>query len=191
MRWLLMALVLVVVLAVGFLSGLLLTRMVGLGPGRPAVPTVAVLQEIQTLSELATVRYVIQKVVEEEDVKWFGENRVLLVAYGTVKAGVDFDRLQPGDVEINGSRVRIDLPPPQILDAYLDESKTQVIERSTGLLRRFDKDLETVARQHAVMDIRRAARVEGILTEADDRAREQIRSVLQRMGFEEVDFVDP
>jgi hypothetical protein len=78
-----------------------------------------------------------------------------------------------------------------LLDAYLDESKTQIIERSTGLLRLFDKDLETVARQHAVMDIRRAAREEGILTDAEDRAQAQIRALLLRLGFEEVEILSP
>jgi len=150
-----------------------------------------VVKEIQTLAQLVTVQYVIQKVVVEQDVKWFGENRVLLVAHGVVKAGVDLQRLQLEDVEVSGAKVRIQLPPPQIIDGYLDETKTQIIERSTGLLRTFDKDLETVARQHAVMDIRRAAREEGILKEADERARSQLIALLLRLGFEQVEIEDP
>jgi hypothetical protein len=182
---------LLAVLTLGLLAGVFFSRLVAMGKGRPAIPAVAVVQEIQTLSQLVTVQYVIEKVVVEEDIKWFGENRVLLVAHGVVKAGVDFQRLQPADVEVDGRSVRIALPPPQFLDAYLDESKTQIIERSTGLLRLFDKDLETVARQHAVMDIRRAAREEGILQEADERAQSQIRALLLRLGFEEVEITRP
>jgi hypothetical protein len=116
---------------------------------------------------------------------------VLLVAHGVVKAGVDLQRLQPEDVQVSGQSVRITLPPAQILDSYLDENKTQIIERSTGLLRTFDKNLETVARQHAVMDIRRAAREEGILREANERARIQLSALLLRLGFEHVEFVNP
>jgi hypothetical protein len=175
----------------GLMTGVFLTRFVSVGTSPPAIRSVAVVREIQTLSQLVTVQYVIEKVVVEEDVTWLGENRVLLVAHGVVKAGVDFQRLQPRDVEVDGSSVCITLPPPQFLDAYLNESKTQIIERSTGLLRMFDKDLETVARQHAVMDIRRAAREEGILEEADERARTQIEALLLRLGFEEVELTRP
>lgn len=178
-------------LAGGVLLGMFMTRFVAIGVNRPTLPAVAVVQEIQTLSQLVTVRYVIEKVVVEEDVKWFGENRVLLVTHGVVKAGVDLERLGPEDIEITENRVHITLPPPQILDAYLDESKTQVIEHSTGLLRTFDKNLETLARQNAVMDIRRAARNEGILEEAEDRAQTQLEALLYRLGFEAVEISAP
>lgn len=180
-----------IALILGLLVGVGVSRLFTSGVSNRPVPTTAVVQEIQTLSQLVTVRYVIEKVVVEEDVKWFGENRVLLVAHGVVKSGVDFERLKPDDVVVSGTKVRINLPPAQLLDAYLDESKTQIIERSTGLLRMFDKDLETVARQHAVMDIRRAAREEGILTEAEERAHTQIKALLLRLGFEDVEITSP
>jgi len=48
-----------------------------------------------------------------------------------------------------------------------------------------------VARQHAVMDIRRAAREEGILSEADERARSQLTALLLRLGFDEVEITVP
>jgi hypothetical protein len=178
-------------LFVGLLAGLLLTRFIPLGVSKPSVTAVAVVKEIQTLSQLVTVQYVIEKVMVEEDVKWFGENRVLLVAHGVVKAGVDLQRLKPEDVDVSNGRVRIQLPPAQFLDAYLDESKTQIIERSTGLLRMFDKNMETVARQHAVMDIRRAARQEGILEEAEERAHIQVKALLLRLGFQSVEIDSP
>lgn len=182
---------LVAALILGLMAGVFLTRFIAVGISKRPIPAVAVVQEIQTLSQLVTVRYVIEKVMVEEDVRWYGENRVLLVAHGVVKAGVDFQRLEPEDVEVSGTSVRLSLPPPQLLDVYLDESKTQIIERSTGLLRTFDKDLETVARQHAVLDMDRAARKEGILTEAEERAQTQIKAALLRLGFEEVEFTNP
>ena len=75
-----------------------------------------------------------------------------------------------------------------MLDAYLDDKKTQVIERSTGLLRFFDKDLEQTARQNATDDIARAARLGGIGKDADLRAKEQLKQLFLQMGFEEVEF---
>ena len=59
--------------------------------GEPtAYNTATVLRQVQTLSQLVMVKHAMEKVVVMEDVKGFGESRVLLVANGVVKAGVDF-----------------------------------------------------------------------------------------------------
>ena len=130
----------------------------------------------------------LEKVVILEDVKWYGENRVLLRAHGIVKAGIDLKRITQDDVTISGKTIRLRLPPPQIVDAYLDDKNSQVIDRVTGLLRAFDKDLEQTARVNAVNDIRRAARTDGILDEADKRARLELELFLRQTGFEQVEF---
>jgi hypothetical protein len=153
--------------------------------------TATILKQVQTVSELVTVKHVMEKVVVLEDVKWYGGNRVLLVAHGVVKAGVDLGRLKEGDITVSGQTVTIRLPPAQIIDAYLDDKQTRIIERSTGMLRLFDKDLEQVARQNAVADIRTAARVNGILKDADERARLQLAVLFHQMGFQKVDFAGP
>ncbi len=158
------------------------------GGGPVAYNTATVLRQVQTLSQLVTVKYVMEKVVVMEDVKWFGESRVLLVANGVVKAGVDFSRLKPEDVRVTEKKVSLHLPAAQITDAYLDDRQTRVVERTTGLLRTFDKDLEQTARQMAVDDIRRGAKAAGILKDADDRAQAQVQNLFEQMGLT-VEFV--
>jgi hypothetical protein len=78
------------------------------------------------------------------------------------------------------------LPRAKLMDVYLDERNTRVIERSTGLLRDFDKDMEQDARRRALDEIRVAARDSGILRDAEDRARAQIEAVLRGAGLESV-----
>lgn len=180
---------LAIVFAVGLWLGAMVLRTVGLGGGLKFYNTATVLQQVQTLSQLVTVKYVMEKVVVLEDVKWFGESRVLLVAHGVVKAGVDFDQMKPEDLRVSGKKISVRLPPPQITDAYLDDKQTRVIERSTGLLRVFDKDLEQSARQNAVDDIRRSARIAGILQDAEERAEVQVKSLFRQMGFEEIELL--
>jgi hypothetical protein len=146
---------------------------------------------VQTLSQLVTVKYVLEKVVILDDppqnpVRRLlpDETRVILVAHGIVKAGVDLSRLKRGDLSLSGNKVEITLPHAEIMDAYLDEKQTKVIERNTSFLRDFNKDLEQNARQSAVEDIQRAARTSGILKDADDRARAQLSLLFQQLGFE-------
>jgi spore coat protein CotH len=158
------------------------------GSGLREENTATVVEQVQTLSDLVTVKYVLEKVVILEDAKWYGENRVLLLAHGVVKAGIDLKRITRDDVTISGKKISLRLPSPQIMDAYLDDAKSQVIDHTTGLLRMFDKNLEQTARANAVDDIRRAARADGILDEADKRARLELELFLRQAGFEQVEF---
>jgi hypothetical protein len=191
------------VLAVAFVFiagawfGIKLTRLLSPGSGVHELNTAVIVQQVQTLSDLVTVKYVLEKVeiVQSPPASMLGQfvqgqNRVLLLAHGIVKAGIDLKRLRPEDVAITGKKITLHLPPPQVTDAYLDEQQTQVIDWEKGFLRDFDKDLETTARQNAVDDISRAARKAGILKDADDRARTELAVFLNRVGFEQVEFVD-
>ena len=188
LRPILLLVVLLFIFGVGLWLGSSVPTWLGFGTGPKAYNTATVLKQVQTLSQLVTVKYVMEKVVVFEDVKWFGENRVLLVAHGIVKAGVDFSKLRPEDLQVSGTKVAIRLPPAQITDTYLDDQQTRVVERTTGLLRTFDKDLEQAARQTAVLDIHRGARSAGILKDADERARAQLKSLFLQLGFEQVEF---
>lgn len=169
--------------------GFVLTRWIDASGSPRQLNTATLITQIQGLSQLVTVKYVLEKVVVLEDVKIYGENRVILVAHGVVKAGVDLSRLTPGDVSTEGLRIRVRLPMAAITDVYLDESQTQVLEHSTGLLRRFDKDLQQSARREGMEAIRRNARYTGIVDDANERAREQLTVFFRQLGFENVEFV--
>ncbi|MFN3408569.1 MAG: DUF4230 domain-containing protein [Limisphaerales bacterium] len=187
-RFAVLFLMLAAAFLIGSLVGVFITRWRAPRDSVKLYNTATLLQQAQSLNELVTVKYVIERVVVLEDVKWYGENRVLLLAHGVVKAGVDLGRLQPADLTVSSNRLTIKLPPARIFDAYLDEQRTQVIERTTGLLRAFDKNLEQNVRRNAVDDIQRAARMGGILKDADRQAREQLERLFRGAGFAEVEF---
>jgi hypothetical protein len=181
------------VLALGVYLGLMVAHWKG--GGLRVENTATIIQQVQTLSDLVTVKYVMQKVEfvdspPESTLGQFiqGDNKVLLLAQGIVKAGIDLKKIAPVDVAISGKALTITLPKPQITDAYLDDTQTKVLERTTGFLRSLDKDLEQTTRQYAVDDIRRAAQQSGILNDANERARTELRTFFQQAGFEPVEF---
>ena len=188
-----------VVFVVGIVIGIGFPRLAGWSIPAPKVyNTATVLKQVQTLSQLVTVKYVMEKVEVLSDPPqnilrqfWFDDTHVVLVAHGIIKAGVDLAQLKPVDLRISGKKMTINLPPAQITDAYLDEHLTQVVERNTGFLRTFNKDLEQTARQNAIDDIRRAARHSGILKDAEERARAQLTHLCRQLGFEDVEFSKP
>jgi hypothetical protein len=181
------------VLALGVYLGLTVARW--RGGGLRVENTATIIQQVQTLSDLVTVKYVMQKVElvdspPESTLGKFiqGDSKVLLLAQGIVKAGIDLKKITADDVAISGKRLTLTLPKPEITDAYLDDAQTKVIERTTGFLRSLDKDLEQTTRQYAVDDIRRAAQESGILNDANERARTELRTFFQQAGFEPVEF---
>jgi hypothetical protein len=188
-------LLLAAIFGVGLVLGVLLPRWVSLGSGPKVYNTAMLLEEVKTLSQLVTVQYVIERTVVVEippdgvlSKMFAGENRLLMVVHGVVKAGLDLSQLQPDALQVSKKTIFIKISRPQITDAYLDDKQTRVVERSTGFLREFDKDLEQSTRQTAVEDIRRAARMNGILNDAEVRAKEQLTKLFQQLGFERVEF---
>lgn len=195
------ALVLVLVFGLGLLLGVFFPRWAVRGTTTKVYSTATILKQVQTLSQLVTVKYVMEK-VEEFDAapnstfgQWMvsitGEPRVLLLAHGIVKAGIDLSKVRSDDLRVAEQKIVIKLPPPEITDAYLDEKLTRVIERQNGRFLPFDKDLEQTARQNAIDDIRRAARNTGILKDAEERAQAQLVHLCRELGFQEVEFVKP
>jgi hypothetical protein len=184
-RLLVLGLILTVAAVVGLLFGLNLPRP-GVPPASPPtiLNTATLVQQIQGLSELVTVKYVLEKLVVLEDTRWYGDNRVLLVAQGVVKAGIDLRKIEPSDLDLDHNTVQITLPPVAITDVYLDEQNTRVLEHSTGLLRAFNKNLEAEARRQAVDELRRAARQGGIYQDAQLQAQQQLTNLFGRLNLE-------
>lgn len=189
-RLIIVGLALAILAGVVLFIGLLMVRLPGTGAPPKIQNTATLLRQVETLSELVTVKYVMEKVIILEDIKWYGENRVLMVAHGIVKAGVNLKELTPEDIRVEEKKISLRLPRAVVTDVYLDEQKTRVIDRSTGLLRSFDKELEQNARRQAVQDLRIAARFNGIYEDAEERARLQLSNLFHQLGFE-VEFQRP
>jgi hypothetical protein len=183
-RLIIVGLVLAITMGVALFIALLFVRPPAIGAPPKIQSTATIVQQVQTLSELVTVKYVLEKVVILDDIKWYGENRVLLVAHGIVKAGVDLQEIKPEDVRVEDKKILLKLPRARITDVYLDDQKTRVVDRSTGLLRAFDKDLEQNARRQAVEDLRIAARSNRIYEDAEERARLQLANLFHQLGYE-------
>ena len=163
------------------------------GAFRQVFTSAAVLQQIQPLQELVTVRYNIQKVVglREEKVP-FGAESVLLMVRATVLGGVDLAALTPAAVTITGDRqVRVALPAARVLHVYVDDRETRVWDRSRTWWTPWvatNPQLEQHARQLALESIQQAALELGLLTNAQHNAETTLRRVLQATGYRDITF---
>ena len=117
----------------------------------------------------------------------FGD-RLLFVAHGIVIAGVDLAKLGPKDMWTQEGVLYVNLPDAEIFIATLDNEKSYVYDRDTGLLTHGDINLETNARQVAEDEIAKAALEDGILRQANQNAENYMYRLLRDLGFPEVIF---
>lgn len=148
-----------------------------------------VIKEIRQLGRLETSSFTIEKIIEaKKDGKsvWsdmlFGD-KLLLIAHGEVVAGLDLSALTAEDIQETDGVLRLKLPAPQVFSVRIDNEKTRVYDRSTGILTRSDKDLESQARLAAEQSIRAAACEAKILDQASANAVKQMKAVLSALGF--------
>lgn len=185
----------VLFLLVGAAGGLGVAYLTGNMPFVGGDERTVTVEEVRDLNELSAVRMTASVPVPQESGSITGVpefirgESLLLIAVGDVRAGIDLDELEQGDVRAGDGRVTIDLPDPEILSSSLNEERTQVYDREQGLLDFSpDEDLETEARRDAIDDIEAAARENGILDQAQQNAETSLRAFIQSLGFEEVNF---
>ena len=152
-----------------------------------------VVDRIQRLQRLETVVYTMDKLVtgaKENPIfpDFLAGDRLLMMVHGEVVAGIDFSNLKPDDVKVDGKHVHLHLPAAQVFSTRLDSGKTRVYSRQTGVLVPTDPNLETQVRQEAERQMQQAALADGILRTAQQNAASTIRSLLQGLGFENIDF---
>jgi hypothetical protein len=83
--------------------------------------------------------------------------------------------------------VRIHLPDPEVFITSLDNTKTRVYSRTTGLLVPVDPNLESAVRAEAERQLREAALEGGILESARQNAGATVTAMLKGLGFEHIE----
>ena len=154
---------------------------------------VTIINQVRPLARLETIQYSVEKIITAEEgqeliAELFGD-RLLLVAHGTVIAGVDLSKLTAESLEFRDGILAVRLPTAEIFSASLDNDKTYVYDRDTGLLRKADRDLETLARKAAETEIMQAAIDDGILDQAAINAQVFLERLLNDLGYSQVVFI--
>ncbi len=152
----------------------------------------AVVHQVRQLQRLETVVFAMDKIIsggyESRFLPRFvAGDSLLLIVYGDVTAGIDLSRVDTAAVSVSGRAVSLRLPPPEVFSTRLDNERTRVYSRQTGLFTSVDPGLESEVRREAERQIRQAALEGGILRTATLNASTTLKSFLQGLGFERVD----
>jgi hypothetical protein len=97
-------------------------------------------------------------------------------------------KLQPEHMRFENGVLTVQLPPAEIFIATLNNEKSYVYERDTGVLTKPDINLETLVRQSAEQEILKAALEDGILEQAQLNAEAYLLKFFAALGYPNVIF---
>ena len=182
----------IICFAVGFFSG-------GRQAKAPTLSSITVENQLQQISQLATVRYSYTNMGQfENSNEFYGiklpfTTKSFIVAYdGTIIAGVD---LTQAKVTITDQKVTISLPAPQILSHEVDPNSLEVFDETTSIFNPitiedytgFQADQQGVMEEKAIQS--------GLLTQAKDQAETAIGGLITPLLQEgqalEISVADP
>jgi hypothetical protein len=165
-----------------------------LNPTPTIIPDpVTYINEVRALARLETIQYSVEKVITaqigQESLGFLFGDKLLFVAHGTVIAGIDMAKIMPEDMRLQNGALIVRLPAAEVFIATLDNTKSYVYNRETGILSKGTTDLETLARQRAEEEILKAATEDGILEQAQRNAELFLFKFFQALGYQQVIFV--
>jgi len=153
---------------------------------------VTYINEIRALARLETIQYSVSQVMTGEDRQGtlgfaFG-TKILVVVHGSVIAGIDMEKIQPGDMRLENGALYVNLPPAEVLAVTLDTEKVEVYTLQEGVLADVDPTLVLQTVQGGQDKILSVALDDGILQQAERNAEAYLLRFFGALGFDTVVF---
>lgn len=153
--------------------------------------------KIKKASKLATVEFTVDKIVygvKRKRLLWFiNLNQATFIAYSKahIKAGVDLEKLRAEDVEITGKRIKLKLPPVQVINfSYpAEEFSYDPMVSKNAFLNKIDLSDQEQYFQDAETDIRNSLKNMGIVSATQKKTTLMLETLLRTLGYNEI-FID-
>jgi CRISPR/Cas system-associated protein Csx1 len=144
------------------------------------------------MNELATVEYVVTKIVKAEDNQtWykFGDRKILMSCEASIKAGIDFSNINEGDITIEGKSISLVLPKAHFISMNIKPEDVRVEYVETGLFR----DDFTTSERDALLaqgekQIRNSTEALGVIAAAEANASLFISNYLKMLGYNRINI---
>ena len=153
-----------------------------------------VVERLQDLQELTTTVQTMEKIVPTSAARKLGDipiatTRLLYIAKGQIRAGVDLEGLTEKDITINHRTIEVNLPMPEILDTKIDVNNSRVYDYNRGFLNLgpdVAPQLQTLAQRNTLQEMVDTACEGGILDNANLKAKDSISQLLTNLGYSQV-----
>lgn len=151
-----------------------------------------VISKLKNSAKLSTVEYIITKIISAKDHNWFAKDAYFFAeTEATIKAGIDLDKLKDGDIQIDGTKISILLPPIEIINFSYPAEGFKVIEKYSDEAAIFKWNSISVATKDDLYrqgeaDIRQYIDDLGIMNTAKKNTRVLLTKILSLSGFDEI-----
>lgn len=162
------------------------------GKQEPDVDRGKVVNKIRSASKLATVEYVVTKVISAQkkhllskDTYFFAETEA------TIKAGIDLNKIRPEDIQIEGTQVQVELPAIELINFSYPAKGFHVIDDYTYnnfwlKWKNFSVMEKDKLYRMGEQDIRDNISNLGITQSAKENTRRLLSRILSKAGFDEI-----
>jgi hypothetical protein len=146
--------------------------------------------QIRAIGTLSTTEYTLGKIIQWDDEgEWYkyGDRKILLSCKATVKAGVNLNAIKESDIEVDGKKITIQLPPPEIVSFEMnpDLIRTEMTDVN-GFRSDFSQLDKSKVLKKGEESIRKDLKKLRILDEAEQNAKIFIIDFYKNLGFEQV-----
>lgn len=157
----------------------------GHGVSTPSSDTSSlIVRQVKDVSELTTAIFEMDAVVPVSDKGFLGESKLLYIAHGNVRVGIDLSEFQSNDVQIEGEKVVVTLPELKILGSNLDLDHSSVYSYDGNIFTRQGKKavkLQSQAQREALKKIEEAACRNWLMQTAGDRVQKTVEHMLSQI----------
>ncbi len=153
-----------------------------------------VVGKIQRASKLATTEFKVDKLVfgvKNKRILWLVKlNQAEFVAksQAIIKTGIDLEKVQAEDIEIDGNRISLNLPHVEVINfSYPAESfeKVEMLSKKAFSTKINLKDQEQFFRD-AELDIRNSLKYMDIIATTQKKTRTMMDAMLRNLGYSEI-----
>ncbi len=145
---------------------------------------------IKALSQLATVEYIVTKVIKANDNKtWFkpGDRKILMSCKASIIAGIDLSKIKDEQVNVDGKTIRITLPHAELIALKMRPEDIKVEYEGVSPFRSsFSVEEKNTLAAQGEKSIRKSIDSLGVLQTAEVNANLVVTNFLNRLGFQEV-----
>jgi hypothetical protein len=161
-------------------------------------PGSLIVRQVRDVSELTTAMFEMDAVVPVSETGLIIVNipitksKLLYIAHGNVRVGVDLSEFQADDVQVEGDKITVTLPALKVLDSKLDLDHSKVYSYDRGFLG-WGPDvvnLQAQAQREAIKKVEEAACQNWLIKTASDRDEKTVEHLLSQVlkdrGYREI-----
>lgn len=147
---------------------------------------------LKEMSSLATVEYLVTKIIKASDNQsWYkiGDRKILMSCQASLKAGIDFSKINADKIKINGKEISLELPRAELLYLNIKPEDIKVEYEETGVFRNsYSADEKNMLMAQGEKQIKSSVDSLGILQTAETNASVFVSNFLRQLGYKKINI---